>query len=87
MKPQKKSKQKIEEATSNLLTDLKVKEIDYKDIDTLNHFISNKGKIRSRKTTGVTVQQQRRIATAIKRARFMALMPFASNGKMNKKYN
>ncbi|SNS05332.1 SSU ribosomal protein S18P [Streptosporangium subroseum] len=52
--------------------------IDYKDVDLLRKFISDRGKIRSRRVTGVTVQQQRRLATAIKNAREMALLPYAS---------
>ncbi|UBU17865.1 30S ribosomal protein S18 [Nonomuraea gerenzanensis] len=52
--------------------------IDYKDIALLRKFISDRGKIRSRRVTGVTVQQQRRIAKAVKTAREMALLPYAS---------
>ncbi|ELS55242.1 30S ribosomal protein S18 [Streptomyces viridochromogenes] len=52
--------------------------IDYKDTDLLRKFISDRGKIRSRRVTRVTVQQQRRLATAIKNAREMALLPYAS---------
>ncbi|GGT03996.1 30S ribosomal protein S18 2 [Planobispora rosea] len=52
--------------------------IDYKDTDLLRRFISDRGKIRSRRVTGVTVQQQRQLARAIKNAREMALLPYAS---------
>ncbi|MCQ4083480.1 30S ribosomal protein S18 [Streptomyces sp. RB6PN25] len=52
--------------------------IDYKDTDLLRKFISDRGKIRSRRVTGVTLQQQRRVAQAIKNAREMALLPYAS---------
>ncbi|GGO22391.1 30S ribosomal protein S18 2 [Microbispora rosea subsp. aerata] len=52
--------------------------IDYKDTDLLRKFISDRGKIRSRRVTGVTVQQQRQIARAVKNAREMALLPYAS---------
>lgn len=52
------------------------KTIDYKDIELLNNFISDRGKIRSRELTGISVKQQREIARAIKNAREMALMPF-----------
>ncbi|WP_436763142.1 30S ribosomal protein S18 [Streptosporangium sp. V21-05] len=55
-----------------------VSHIDYKDTDLLRKFISDRGKIRSRRVTGVTVQQQRRLAIAIKNAREMALLPYAS---------
>ena len=59
----------------------KVTEIDYKDTALLRKFISDRGKIRSRRITGVTVQEQREIARAIKNAREMALLPYASNGR------
>ncbi|MEU9605394.1 30S ribosomal protein S18 [Streptomyces sp. NPDC048057] len=51
--------------------------VDYKDTDLLRRFISDRGKIRSRRVTRVTVQQQRAIAAAIKNAREMALLPYA----------
>ncbi|MEU6895398.1 30S ribosomal protein S18 [Streptomyces sp. NPDC046557] len=51
--------------------------IDYKDTDLLRKFISDRGKIRSRRVTRVTAQQQRRLALAIKNAREMALLPYA----------
>jgi small subunit ribosomal protein S18 len=55
--------------------------IDYKDIDLLKLFITEQGKILPRRATGVTVQQQRQIAKAIKRARILSLLPYvASNG-------
>ena len=50
--------------------------IDYKDIDLLKLFITEQGKILPRRATGITVQQQRRIAKAIKRARILSLLPF-----------
>ncbi|MFJ6216700.1 30S ribosomal protein S18 [Streptomyces sp. NPDC092296] len=52
--------------------------IDYKDTELLRRFVSDRGKIRSRRVTRLTVQQQRRMATAIKNAREMALLPYAS---------
>ncbi|MGH4032109.1 30S ribosomal protein S18 [Actinomycetota bacterium Odt1-20B] len=52
--------------------------IDYKDTDLLRKFLSDRGKIRSRRVTRVTVQQQRDLAVAIKNAREMALLPYAS---------
>ena len=51
---------------------------DYKDIDLLRSFITERGKIRPRRQTGVSAKQQRAIARAIKRARHMALLPFTS---------
>ncbi len=53
-------------------------DIDYKDTGLLRKFISDRGKIRARRVTGVTVQEQRQIAAAIKNAREMALLPYTS---------
>ncbi|MBC7333630.1 MAG: 30S ribosomal protein S18 [Actinobacteria bacterium] len=50
--------------------------IDYKDVPLLKKFISDRGKIRPRRSTGNCVQHQRRVALAIKRAREMALLPY-----------
>ena len=52
--------------------------IDYKDTTLLARFISDRGKIRSRSVTGLTVSQQRMVARAIKNAREMALLPYHS---------
>ena len=54
--------------------------IDYKDIDLLTLFVTEQGKILPRRATGVSIQQQRKLAKAIKRARILSLFPFiASN--------
>ncbi|MFE7565352.1 30S ribosomal protein S18 [Streptomyces sp. NPDC057539] len=50
--------------------------IDYKDTDLLRRFISDRGKIRSRRVSRVTAQQQRQLTRAIKNAREMALLPY-----------
>ena len=55
--------------------------IDYKDTALLRKFISDRGKIRARRVTGVTVQEQRRIANAVKNAREMALLPYSSSAR------
>jgi small subunit ribosomal protein S18 len=55
--------------------------IDYKDVSTLRRFISERGKIRSRRITGVSVQEQRLLAKAIKNAREMARLPYAGAGR------
>lgn len=60
----------------NLLHSLGLDAVDYKDTATLRVFISERGKIRSRHVTGLSVQQQRQVATAIKTAREMALLPY-----------
>ncbi|GHC35341.1 30S ribosomal protein S18 [Streptomyces cinnamoneus] len=54
--------------------------VDYKDTDLLRKFISDRGKIRSRRVTRVTVQQQRQLSRAIKNAREMALLPYSGGG-------
>ena len=53
--------------------------IDYKDIDLLTLFITDQGKILPRRATGVTVQQQRKLSKAIKRARILSLIPFVAS--------
>ena len=55
-----------------------IETVDYKNYDLLRKFISERGKIRSRRVTGLTPQQQRQVATAVKNAREMALLPFHS---------
>lgn len=54
------------------------KYIDYKDIDTLSKLLTNRGKIFSRKRSGNCACCQRRVKRAIKRARFMALLPYTN---------
>ncbi len=65
-------------AKKNLLASLGLSALDYKDTAALRVFISERGKIRSRNVTGLTVQQQRQVAVAIKNAREMALLPYRS---------
>ena len=55
--------------------------IDYKDVNLLRKFISDRGKIRSRRVTGLTMQQQRAVAKAVKNAREMALLPYTSTAR------
>ncbi|MCY7322827.1 MAG: 30S ribosomal protein S18 [Phormidesmis sp. CAN_BIN36] len=52
--------------------------IDYKDVDLLRKFITERGKILPRRITGLTAKQQRHLTVSIKRARIMALLPFIS---------
>ena len=52
------------------------RQFDYKDVETLKHFLSPSGKIQSRRRTGLSATGQRHLATAIKCARFMALLPY-----------
>jgi len=53
--------------------------IDYKDVDLLKLFITEQGKILPQRLTGVTVQQQRKLTKAIKRARALCLLPFVTS--------
>ena len=53
-----------------------VKEIDYKDLDTLRAYISETGKIVPSRITGTKARYQRQLASAVKRARFLALLPY-----------
>lgn len=52
--------------------------IDYKDVDLLKKFITERGKILPRRLTGLTAQQQRDLTNAVKRARIVALLPFVN---------
>ncbi|NMN96566.1 30S ribosomal protein S18 [Antrihabitans stalactiti] len=58
-----------------------IESVDYKDINLLRQFISDRGKIRSRRVTGLTPQQQRQVAVAVKNAREMAMLPFTSSSR------
>lgn len=51
-------------------------EIDYKDVRRLQRFLTERGKILPRRATGLTAKQQRQVATAIKRSRQIALLPY-----------
>jgi small subunit ribosomal protein S18 len=55
------------------------KEVDYKDVETLKDFITEQGKIIPARLTGTKAFYQRQLDTAIKRARFLALLPFSDN--------
>ncbi|MEO8092801.1 MAG: 30S ribosomal protein S18 [bacterium] len=57
-------------------TRITVEEIDYKDLATLRRFISDRGKIRSRRVTGLSRRHQQQLALAVKRAREIALLPY-----------
>jgi small subunit ribosomal protein S18 len=56
----------------------KVEEIDYKNTNQLRRYVSEKGKIRSRRITGACRRHQRQVAVAVKRAREMALLPYVA---------
>ncbi len=57
----------------------KIDDIDYKDVNRLKKYVSERAKIVPRRMTGVCAKHQRRFTTAIKRARHLALMPYVSD--------
>ncbi len=67
---------KFKKKTSVLVIE-KVDYVDYKDVDLLQRFMSDRAKIRNRRVAGNTLQQQREVANAVKIAREMALLPYA----------
>ncbi|MEU3916879.1 30S ribosomal protein S18 [Streptomyces sp. NPDC029004] len=76
--PRRSDPRKPLKARPNPLDQAKITYIDYKDTDLLRKFISDRGKIRSRRVTRVSARQQRQLALAIKNAREMALLPYSS---------
>ncbi len=66
---------------SNPLKTSRIEAIDYKDTALLRKFISDRGKIRARRVTGVSVQEQRQISIAIKNDPQMALLPYTTTGR------
>jgi small subunit ribosomal protein S18 len=58
----------------------KVREVDYKNVEQLRRYTSDRGKIRSRRMSGACRRHQRQVAVAIKRAREMALLPYVAEG-------
>ncbi|MDE0421577.1 MAG: 30S ribosomal protein S18 [Gammaproteobacteria bacterium] len=58
-----------------------IKEIDYKDLDLLRQYITETGKIVPSRITGTSAKYQRQLATAIKRARYLALLPYTDQHK------
>lgn len=77
-KPDLKSARRPVKSRRNPLDSAGVTYIDYKDTALLRTFVSDRGKIRSRRVTGVSARQQRRLAAAIKNAREMALLPYST---------
>ncbi len=61
---------------SNILAQNDIRRVDYKDIDLLAQFVNAHGRVMGRKRTGLTAKQQRSVEEAVKRARFMGLLPY-----------
>ena len=62
----------------------KVDQVDYKDVGTLRKFVSDRGKIRSRRITGACRRHQNQIAKAVKRARELALLPYVGDQRADR---
>jgi small subunit ribosomal protein S18 len=62
--------------SNNIITQNDIQHVDYKDVDLLKQFINPHGRIVGRKRSGLTAKQQREVERAVKRARFMGLLPF-----------
>jgi small subunit ribosomal protein S18 len=75
------SRERVFRRKANPLHANKIKVVDWKDADLLRKFISDRGKIRARRVTGLTPKQQKQVATAIKNAREMALLPYPSSSR------
>ena len=58
-----------------------IKEIDYKDLDLLRQYVTETGKIVPSRITGTSAKYQRQLATAVKRARYLALLPYTDQHK------
>lgn len=74
--PPKDSGRKIKKKVDIIAAD-KIEWVDYKDVNLLKRFISDRGKIRARRVSGLSTQNQRAVAVAIKTARELALLPYA----------
>jgi small subunit ribosomal protein S18 len=77
-KARRKKARRAAESTRFRVPRLKADEIDYKDVAMLQRLVSAQGKLFSRKRTGLDAACQRRLALALKRARFLALMPYVT---------
>jgi small subunit ribosomal protein S18 len=61
---------------NNILTQNDIQHVDYKDVDLLKQFVNPHGRVMSRTRTNLTAKQQRQVEAAVKRARFMGLLPY-----------
>lgn len=74
--PQRRGRRPNERIRPRKYTRITVEEIDYKDLNLLRRFLSDKGKTRSRRVTGLSRKHQKQLAVAVKRAREIALLPY-----------
>ncbi len=63
-------------AQNNILTQNDIRVVDYKDVDLLKNFLNPHGRVLDRRKSGLTAKQQRGVEEAVKRARFMGLLPY-----------
>jgi small subunit ribosomal protein S18 len=75
-KSKKQSRQKITRFKKNCIFCKKELGIDYKDIDLVKKYLTNRGKIKSRRITGICAKHQRKLTKEIQRARFLNLLPY-----------
>ncbi|MFO8053085.1 MAG: 30S ribosomal protein S18 [Candidatus Omnitrophota bacterium] len=75
-KKSKKNRQKITRFKKNCIFCKKGLEIDYKDVDLIKRYLTNRGKIKSRRITGVCAKHQRKLTKEVQRARFLNLVPY-----------
>lgn len=79
MDDNKKNAPRVRRKKTCYFTENKIEFIDYKDERTLRRFLSERGKIIPRRISGTSAHHQRMLAQAVKRARFMAILPFVSD--------
>ena len=72
-----KDRRRVQKKKVSILTQDKIEWVDYKDVNLLRRFMSERAKIRARRVTGNSTQQQREVAKAIRLAREMALLPYS----------
>lgn len=63
---------------NNQIAQQNIENIDYKDVELLKKFLNPHARLLGKKRTGISSKQQRQLSNAVKRARFMALLPFVS---------
>jgi small subunit ribosomal protein S18 len=86
-KKKRRSSKKIEAPKPRRVTKQQIADASYKDVDLLKKFISDRGKIRSTQITGITRQEQLKIARLIKISRELALLPYVSTSTYKTTYN
>ena len=86
-KKKKRTFQKKETPKPRRITKQQIADATYKDVDLLKKFISDRGKIRSTQITGITKQEQLKIARLVKIARELALLPYVSTSTYKNSFN